>query len=114
MTKNEITELCKGVLLCRSRRELSNAYFVAKFGLDTAENEPCQVCPTERSAPSPDVQHDAPPVQAPPGSAVARDLRAAAAAVTAFATSAAGAGEEQCQHWTAAKLALTPDFHLLD
>ena len=33
--------------LCRSRRELSNAYFVAKFGLDTAENEPCQVCPTE-------------------------------------------------------------------
>ena len=29
--------------LCRSRRELSNAYFVAKFGLDTAENEPCQV-----------------------------------------------------------------------
>ena len=35
--------------LCRSRRELSNAYFVAKFGLDTAENEPCQVCPTEPS-----------------------------------------------------------------
>ena len=34
--------------LCRSRRELSNAYFVAKFGLDTAENEPCQVCPTEQ------------------------------------------------------------------
>ena len=34
--------------LCRSRRELSNAYFVAKFGLDTAENEPSQVCPTER------------------------------------------------------------------
>ena len=33
--------------LCRSRRELSNAYFLAKFGLDTAENEPCQVCPTE-------------------------------------------------------------------
>ena len=33
--------------LCRSRRELSNAYFVAKFGLDTAENEPCQVCPIE-------------------------------------------------------------------
>ena len=31
--------------LCRSRRELSNAYFIAKFGLDTAENEPCQVCP---------------------------------------------------------------------
>ena len=31
---------------CRSRRELSNAYFLAKFGFDTAENEPCQVsCP---------------------------------------------------------------------
>ena len=29
--------------LCRSRRELSNAYFVAKFGFDTAENEPYQV-----------------------------------------------------------------------
>ena len=29
--------------LCRSRRELSNAYFLAKFGLDSAENEPCQV-----------------------------------------------------------------------
>ena len=23
----------------------SNAYFLAKFGFDTAENEPCQVCP---------------------------------------------------------------------
>ena len=33
--------------LCRSRRELSNAYFLAKFCLDAAENEPCQVCPTE-------------------------------------------------------------------
>ena len=31
--------------LCRSRRELSNAYFVAKVGFDTAENEPCKVCP---------------------------------------------------------------------
>ena len=28
--------------MCRSRRELSNAYFLAKFGFDTAENEPCQ------------------------------------------------------------------------
>ena len=36
--------------LCRSRRELSNAYLLAKFGLDTAENEPCQVCPTPRNA----------------------------------------------------------------
>ena len=31
--------------LCRSRRELSNAYFLAKFGFDTAENDPCKVCP---------------------------------------------------------------------
>ena len=31
--------------LCRSRRELSNAYLLAKFGIDTAENEPFQVCP---------------------------------------------------------------------
>ena len=29
--------------LCRSRRELSNAYLVAKFGFDTAENEPSKV-----------------------------------------------------------------------
>ena len=31
--------------MCRSRRELSNAYLLAKFGFDTAENEPFQVCP---------------------------------------------------------------------
>ena len=31
--------------MCRSRRELSNEYFVAQFGFDTAENEPCKVCP---------------------------------------------------------------------
>ena len=30
---------------CRSRRELSNEYLLAKFGFDTAENEPCKVCP---------------------------------------------------------------------
>ena len=29
--------------LCRSRRELSNAYLFAKFGFDTAENEPPKV-----------------------------------------------------------------------
>ena len=34
--------------LCRSRRELSNAYLLAKFGFDTAENEPCQICPIEQ------------------------------------------------------------------
>ena len=31
--------------LCRSRRELSNAYLLAKFGFDTAVNEPFEVCP---------------------------------------------------------------------
>ena len=31
--------------LCRSRRERSNEYLLAKFGFDTAENEPCKVCP---------------------------------------------------------------------
>ena len=32
--------------LCRSRRELSNADFLAIFGFDTTENEPCQIsCP---------------------------------------------------------------------
>ena len=30
--------------MCRSRRELSNAYFLSKFGFDTAENEPSKVC----------------------------------------------------------------------
>ena len=35
---------------CRSRRELSNAYFVAKFGFDTAENEPCKVQAAELQA----------------------------------------------------------------
>ena len=29
--------------LCRSRRELSNEDLLAKFGFDTAENEPCEV-----------------------------------------------------------------------
>ena len=29
----------------RSQRELSNAYFLAKTGFDTAENEPSKVCP---------------------------------------------------------------------
>ena len=30
--------------LCRSRRELSNAYLLANFRFDTAENEPSKVC----------------------------------------------------------------------
>ena len=29
--------------LCRSRRELSNAYLLANIGVDTAENEPLEV-----------------------------------------------------------------------
>ena len=29
--------------LCRSQRELSNAYLLSKFGFDTAENEPSKV-----------------------------------------------------------------------
>ena len=32
---------------CRSRREFSNAYFLAKFRFDTAENEPSEGCPIE-------------------------------------------------------------------
>ena len=31
--------------MCRSRRELSNEYLLAKFDFDTAENEPCKICP---------------------------------------------------------------------
>ena len=31
--------------MCRSRREVSNAYLVAIIGFDTEENEPCKVCP---------------------------------------------------------------------
>ena len=29
--------------MCRSRREHSNVYLLAKFGIDTAENEPSEV-----------------------------------------------------------------------
>ena len=35
---------------CRSRRELSNAYLLAKFRFDTAENEPSKVCNIERAS----------------------------------------------------------------
>ena len=30
--------------MCRSRRELSNEYLLAKIGVDTADNEPLEVC----------------------------------------------------------------------
>ena len=33
----------QGSALCRSRRELSNEYLLAKIGVDTAENEPLEV-----------------------------------------------------------------------
>ena len=36
------TKVCKS---CRSCQELANEYLLAKFGVDTAENEPCKVCP---------------------------------------------------------------------
>ena len=44
---------------CRSRRELSNAYLLAKFGFDTAENEPFQVCPLSASPDPPGVGNGA-------------------------------------------------------
>ena len=47
--------------LCRSRRELSNAYFLAKFGFDTAENEPCQVCHWPAGTSEPGSWRSAPP-----------------------------------------------------
>ena len=31
--------------MCRFRRELSNAYLIAKVAFYTAVNEPCKVCP---------------------------------------------------------------------
>ena len=34
-------EACKS---CRSRQELSDENLLAKFGVDTEENEPCKVC----------------------------------------------------------------------
>ena len=35
---------CKECKSEKSRRELSNEYLVAKFGLDSGENEPSEVC----------------------------------------------------------------------
>ena len=39
LTKNCDYRAVQRSALCRSRRELSNAYFLAKFGFDTADNE---------------------------------------------------------------------------
>ena len=41
--KKETFRVVQRSALYRSRRELSNAYFLAKFGFDTAENEPSKV-----------------------------------------------------------------------
>ena len=38
--RRRILEKVQRGALCRSRRELSDAYFVVKFGFDTAQNEP--------------------------------------------------------------------------
>ena len=46
--------------LCRSRRELSNAYLLAKFGFDTAENGPSKVCPIEQTERDPQLAPAAP------------------------------------------------------
>ena len=47
LEKNEFRAVQRSAL-CRSRRELSNAYLLAKFGFDTAENEPSKVCHLNR------------------------------------------------------------------
>ena len=39
--------------LCRSRRELSNAYLLEKFGFDTAESELSKVCRSKQAIPTP-------------------------------------------------------------
>ena len=43
--------------LCRSRREVSNAYFLAKIGFDTAENEPPRTSPLKFAGPGPGVRY---------------------------------------------------------
>ena len=48
---------------CRSRQELSNEYFLAKFGFDTADNEPDNTPPRDvifTYVPRPEVPHDQP------------------------------------------------------
>ena len=39
--------------LCRSPRELSNEYLLAKFGFDPAENELSKVCRSKQAIPTP-------------------------------------------------------------
>ena len=42
-TQTDPTRTVQRSALCRSRRELSNEYSLAKIGVDTAENEPLEV-----------------------------------------------------------------------
>ena len=42
-TQTDPTRTVQRSAFCNSRRELSNAYFIAKFGFDPAENEPFKV-----------------------------------------------------------------------
>ena len=42
--KNCVWRAVQRSVVYRSRRELSNAYLLAKIGFDTAENELCKVC----------------------------------------------------------------------
>ena len=42
-TQTDPTRTVQRTAFCRSRRELSNAYLLAKFGFDTTENEPFKV-----------------------------------------------------------------------
>ena len=45
----KIAELCKGVHCVDLGESFQNAYLLAKFGFDTAENEPSKVCPIAAS-----------------------------------------------------------------
>ena len=42
-TQTDPTRTLQSSALCKSRRELSNEYLLAKIGVDTAENEPLEV-----------------------------------------------------------------------
>ena len=77
--------------LCRSRRELSNAYLLANFGFDTAESKPCKVCPLSslRSDAVQALLEPAAPARAP----VSRRL-APVDLVVKYAVDAGAGGEE--------------------
>ena len=56
LTRNCDCRAVQRSALCRSRRELSNAYFLAKFGFDTAENEPLKARQLDSRAGEPTTQ----------------------------------------------------------